>query len=182
MSSTLGKIIRINTDGTIPTDGPFVGAAGARPEIWALGHRNPLGMAFGNSISDLYASDVGPDGRDELNLIERGRNYGWPSVIGGGDVAAPVLSWMPAIAATGLIRCRSVTFRCESNQYIIAGLNAQSLVFVSASSTGAAELSRIPLGFRVRTLKVGGHGAVPTDSIWALEDGPTGRLIRLDPN
>ena len=73
-----GKICRVREDGTVPDDNPFVGTDGARPEIWTLGHRNPQGLAFRPGTGQLWSSEHGPVGGDELNLVERGRNYGWP--------------------------------------------------------------------------------------------------------
>ena len=80
LASNLGKIVRINTDGSAPRDNPFVTDRGARPEVWSTGHRNPSGMAFQPGMVRLWSVEFGPKGGDELNLVERGRNYGWPLV------------------------------------------------------------------------------------------------------
>ncbi len=76
----LGKIVRLYDDGRIPNDNPFVGRAGARPEIWSYGHRNPHGLAFHPQTGELWESEHGPLGGDEINVIKRGLNYGWPTV------------------------------------------------------------------------------------------------------
>jgi glucose/arabinose dehydrogenase len=80
MRPNLGKIVRINPDGSIPEDNPFVGQDGARADIWSLGHRNQLGAAFRPETSELWVHEMGPKDYDELNLVEKGKNYGWPYV------------------------------------------------------------------------------------------------------
>lgn len=116
LDNTLGKIVRIFPDGKIPMDNPFRGKAGALPEIWTLGHRNPYGLAF-NAAGQLWENEMGPQGGDEFNLIEPGNNYGWPRVsygedYGGGFIAKPAAGdgfaasaywWMPVIAPAGMI-------------------------------------------------------------------------------
>ena len=115
-NSHIGKIVRITTDGGVPTDNPFVGRAGYKPEIWTLGHRNPLGLYVNPIDGTLWSTEEGPQGGDELNLIEKGKNYGWPevslgrnydgTVVGKGFTAPgyeePVVYWVPAIAISGL--------------------------------------------------------------------------------
>ncbi|MBI4520022.1 MAG: PQQ-dependent sugar dehydrogenase, partial [Gemmatimonadetes bacterium] len=115
-SSHIGKILRIRDDGTVPPDNPFVGRAGYKPEIYTLGHRNQLGLAFDPATNELWSTEQGPQGGDELNLIQAGKNYGWPrvslgrnyngTVVGEGFTAPgleePVVFWVPAIAVSGL--------------------------------------------------------------------------------
>lgn len=190
MAQTLGKIVRINADGSIPADNPFIATAGARSEIWSLGHRNPYGLAF-DSAGRLWAHEMGPEGGDEFNLIARGGNYGWPNVsngqdYGGGDIpdhrpgdgyVAPLLSWTPVIAPGGMILYSGSLFAAWQGDAIIAGLVSQGLVRVRFSPAGAAELQRIPLGARIREVEQGPDGA-----IWVLEDSGSGRLLRLVPD
>ena len=115
-ASHIGKILRLRDDGTVPPDNPFVGKPGYKPEIYTLGHRNPLGLAFNPQTSELWSTEQGPQGGDELNLIQAGKNYGWPRVslgrnydgtrVGDGFTAPgleePVVFWVPAIAISGL--------------------------------------------------------------------------------
>jgi glucose/arabinose dehydrogenase len=184
---TLGKIVRINPDGTIPAGGPFAGTAGARAEIWSLGHRNPYGLVFAGD-GRLFESEMGPEGGDEFNLVERGRNYGWRVVSEGDDgevlprhttrpdFAAPLFSWTPVIAPGGMIQYTGTRFAGWNGDFVLAGLTAQAIVRVRVSGATATEAARIPLGARIREVEQGPDGA-----IWVLEDGGAGRLVRLDP-
>lgn len=99
--SHLGKILRLNADGTVPSDNPFVNTFEVRPEIWSLGHRNPQGLAIRPETGELFSSEHGPVGQDELNIIERGLNYGWPFQ-SGPEFTEPIISWTPAIAPSGI--------------------------------------------------------------------------------
>jgi aldose sugar dehydrogenase len=189
LSGTLGKVLRLNLDGTVPSDNPFVGTAGARPEIWSYGHRNPYGLVFA-SDGRLFESEQGPEGGDEFNLIQASRNHGWPLVsegnnYGGGaiprhatrpDVAAPLTSWTPVIAPGGMIQYTGTRFVGWQGDFILAGLIAQGIVRVRVTGSTAAEVARIGLGARIREVEQGPDGA-----IWVLEDASPGRLVRLDP-
>lgn len=187
LSNTLGKIIRINPDGSVPADNPFVGTAGARPEIWTLGHRNPYGLVFGTD-GQLYSSEMGPTGGDEFNLITRGSNYGWRVVSEGDDgqvlprhstrpdFAAPLLSWTPVIAPGGMIQYTGSLFVGWTGDFVLAGLVSQGLVVVRVTGNSATEVRRIALGRRIREVEQGSDGA-----IWVLEDGAGARLLRLVP-
>lgn len=185
---TLGKIVRINTDGTIPTDNPFVSTAGARPEIWSLGHRNPYGLVFGLD-GRLYESEMGPDAGDEFNIITRGANYGWRLVSEGSDggevlprhstrpdLAAPAFFWSSNIAPAGMIQYRGFSFVDWNGDFVLAGLVSNGLVQVRVNGNTATEVRRIALGARIREVEQG-----PDSNIYVLEDGPTGRLRRLTP-
>lgn len=187
MDNTLGKIVRLHADGSIPASNPFAGTA--MPEIWTLGHRNPYGLAF-DSVWRLWSHEMGPKGGDEFNLIEPGRNYGWPTVSNGshyddGEIpdhspgdgfAAPLLSWTPVIAPAGMIIYSGNLFAAWRGDAIIGGLQSKGLVRVRFTGTSATEEQRIPLGARIRDVEEGPDGA-----IWVIEDAPTGRLLRLVP-
>ncbi|WP_419808094.1 PQQ-dependent sugar dehydrogenase [Sphingomonas sp.] len=189
LSGTLGKIVRLNLDGTTPAGNPFATTAGARAEIWTLGHRNPYGLVFA-SDGRLFESEMGPAGGDEFNLIAAGRNYGWPNVSEGDNYdgsriprhstntayTAPLVSWTPVIAPGGMIQYRGTRFSGWTGDFILAGLAQQGIVRVRVSGSTAAEAARIGLGNRIREVEEGPDGA-----IWALEDGDGGRLLRLDP-
>ncbi len=189
LTGTLGKVIRLNLDGSVPSDNPFVATAGARGEIWSYGHRNPYGLVFA-SDGRLFESEMGPEGGDEFNLIERGRDYGWDRVSEGSryggaayprhatdpSVAAPLVAWTPVIAPGGMIQYRGTRFAGWDGDFVLAGLVSQGLVRVRVTGSTAAEVARVPLGARIREVEQGPDGA-----IWVLEDGASGRLIRLDP-
>jgi len=189
LSTTIGKIIRIFPDGSIPTDNPYYGQAGALPEIWTSGHRNPYGLAF-NSIGELWENEMGPKGGDELNLIQRGNNYGWPNVSYGdnydgspipkpapGDgYATSAYWWIPVIAPSGMIFYSGTMFADWRGDAILSGLQSHGLVRVRFSGGTANEVQRVDLGNRIRFLAQASDGA-----IWVLEDAPTGRLLRLTP-
>ncbi len=187
-SGTLGKIIRINRDGSIPNDNPFVGQSGARGEIWSLGHRNPYGLVFA-SDGRLIESEMGPDGGDEFNLITRGANYGWRVVSEGSDggetlprhasraeFAAPLYSWPQTIAPAGLIQYTGQRFVGWNGDFVQAALVGQELVRMRLNGATASEVGRIPLSARIREVEQGPDGA-----IWVLEDGSGGRLLKLSP-
>jgi len=187
LGGTLGKIVRINPDGTIPAGNPFAATAGARAEIWSRGHRNPYGLVFARD-GRLFESEMGPDGGDEFNLIAAGGNYGWRLVSEGNDgevlprhasrpdLAAPLVSWTPVIAPGGMIQYRGTRFAGWNDNFLLAGLVSQGLVRVRVTGNTAAEVARVPLAARIREVEQG-----PGDTLWVLEDGGSGRLVRLDP-
>jgi aldose sugar dehydrogenase len=197
MAMNLGKIIRINQDGTVPEDNPFYGNGAAANEVWTLGHRNPLGIAF-DSEGRLWEQEMGPKGGDELNLIIRSKNYGYPFVSEGEHYngtkipshasmpifEAPAVAWVPAISPAGLMFYDGDTFADWKGDAFIGGLSSQALVRVSfepASGDGdaapeASEAARYEWGKRIREPEQGPDGA-----IYVLEDREGGRLLRLTP-
>ncbi|USU10634.1 PQQ-dependent sugar dehydrogenase (plasmid) [Sphingomonadaceae bacterium OTU29MARTA1] len=189
LAGTLGKIVRINLDGSAAAGNPFATTANARPEIWSLGHRNPYGLVFA-SDGRLFASEMGPAGGDEFNLIEAGRNYGWPRVSEGDNYdgsriprhatntafTAPLVSWTPVIAPGGMIQYRGTAFAGWTGDFLLAGLTQQGIVRVRVTGNGASEVARIGLGNRIREVEEG-----PNGSLWALRDGEGGALVALTP-
>ena len=189
MQQNLGKVIRLNADGSIPADNPFVAVGGVAAQVWTLGHRNPLGIAF-DAAGRLWTHEMGPAGGDELNLIERGTNYGWPIVSNGDhydgrpipdhstrpEFNAPEVSWTPVIAPAGFIIYSGDLFPYFRGQGFIGGLASQALVRVQFDGTGAYEYKRHPMGARIREVEQGPDGA-----IWVLEDGSSARLLKLTP-
>ncbi len=189
LSGTLGKIVRINLDGSPAAGNPFATTAGARAEIWSLGHRNPYGLVFA-SDGRLFESEMGPAGGDEFNLIEAGRNYGWPRVSEGDNYdgspiprhasntafTAPLVSWTPVIAPGGMIQYRGSAFSGWNGDFLLAGLTQQGLVRVRVTGTTAREMARISLGARIREVEEG-----PNGSLWVLRDGDSGALVELTP-
>lgn len=186
-AGTLGKIVRINLDGSAASGNPF--ASGPKPEIWTLGHRNPYGLVFA-SDGRLFESEMGPAGGDEFNLIQAGKNYGWPKVSEGDNYdgtpiprhstntayAAPLVSWTPVIAPGGMIQYRGSAFAGWTGDFLLAGLAQQGLVRVRVTGDTAREVARIGLGSRTREVEEG-----PNGSLWVLRDGDNGALVELTP-
>lgn len=188
LGNTLGKTVRINPDGSIPADNPFVGTTGARGEIWTLGHRNPYGLVFGVD-GRLFQSEMGPDAGDEFNILIRNNNYGWRLVSEGSDggqvlpkhstrpdLAAPAYFWTTNIAPAGMIQYRGFRFADWAGDFVLAGLLSNGLVQVRVTGNTATEVRRIPLGARIREVEQGSDG-----NLWILEDGAGGRLRLLTP-
>jgi glucose/arabinose dehydrogenase len=185
----LGKIVRLNDDGTPRAGNPFAVEGGVTAELWTLGHRNPLGLAF-DAAGRLWEVEMGPKGGDELNLIEPGRNYGWPVVSNGDhydgrpiprhsehpEFAAPKAWWSPVISPAGLIVYAGDRFPGWRGNALIPGLSSQSLVRVQLDGDGTRELERWEFPRRLRAIAEG-----PDGDVWLLEDGPRGRLLRLAP-
>lgn len=189
MTGNLGKILRLNDDGSVPADNPFAAQGGIAAQVWTLGHRNPLGIAF-DAQGRLWSHEMGPAGGDELNLILRGRNYGWPLVSNGNhydgtpipnhdtrpDLEAPKAWWTPVIAPAGMIIYSGNLFPTFRGDAFIGGLASQALVRARFNDTSAAEFRRYPMGRRIREVEQGPDGA-----IWLLEDASNGRLLKLVP-
>ncbi|WP_242107382.1 PQQ-dependent sugar dehydrogenase [Luteimonas aquatica] len=193
LQSNLGKILRLNADGSIPADNPFVAQGGVAAQVWSLGHRNVLGLAF-DPQGRLWAHEMGPMGGDEVNLIERGANYGWPIVSNGDhydgtpipdhptrpEFNAPEAWWTPVIAPAGFVIYTGRMFPFFHGDGFIGGLAAQSLVRVKLGVAGGApwarEATRYPMGQRIREVEQGPDGA-----LWLLEDGGNARLLKLTP-
>lgn len=190
MNSNLGKIIRLHDDGSVPADNPFADRGGIAAQLWSLGHRNPLGLAF-DGAGQLWNVEMGPSGGDELNRVERGANYGYPLVSEGNhydgrripnhdtrpEFAAPALSWNPVISPSSLLFYDGSEFPEWRGSAFIGGLSSQSLVRVSFEDGRAREAQRFDMGNRIRAVVQGPDGA-----LWLLEDERTlsgGRLLRL---
>ncbi len=184
-NTALGKIIRINEDGTIPTDNPFQGKGDLAKSFWTLGHRNALGIAF-NDDGKLWAHEMGPRHGDELNSIIAGQNYGWPVVSEGNhysgakipnhstrpEFAEPKLYWVPTIAPSGLVFYNGNEFPEWEGNAFIGGLKSRALIRIGFDDEKPFEAERFGWSQRVREVEVGHDG-----SIWVLEDGSNGRLI-----
>ncbi|MEO9634107.1 MAG: PQQ-dependent sugar dehydrogenase [Parasphingorhabdus sp.] len=189
MASNLGKVIRIYPDGTVPKDNPFVDQEGALPEIWSLGHRNILGLAF-DSEGQLWNQEMGPRDGDELNLVQRGANYGYPIVSEGDhydgkkipnhdtrpEFEAPKVAWVPTIAPGGLIFYSGDLFPAWKGNAFIGGLASEALIRVSFDGDSAKEAERFLMKNRIREVEQGPDGAV-----YVLEDGEDGRMLKLTP-
>lgn len=189
MASNLGKLIRLNDDGSVPADNPFASQGGLAAQVWSLGHRNMLGIAF-DADNKLWVHEMGPAGGDELNLIARGANYGYPIVSNGDhydgrpipdhstrpEFAAPKVTWNPVISPAGFIIYSGDLFPQWKGSGFIGGLSSQALVRVSFDGDAAREAERFDMGARIREVEQGPDGAV-----WVLEDGKDGKLLKLTP-
>ncbi|HEX7037152.1 MAG TPA: PQQ-dependent sugar dehydrogenase [Pseudomonadales bacterium] len=189
MNQNLGKIVRLRDDGSVPDDNPFADRGGVAAQIWTLGHRNPLGIAF-DAEGRLWEHEMGPRGGDELNLIRRGANYGYPLVSEGDhydgqpipdhdtrpEFEAPKLSWNPVISPAGLVIYSGELFGDWVGNAVFGGMTAQALVRVALEGESAREVERIDMGRRIREVEQGPDGA-----LWVLEDGAGGRLLKLTP-
>lgn len=189
MQEALGKIIRLNDDGSIPADNPWKDKSDLATTFWSMGHRNPLGIAF-DAQGRLWAHEMGPRHGDELNLILPGRNYGWPIVSYGDNYSGvpipdhdkfeefekPKAWWVPAISPAGLTLYSGDQFPNWKGDALIGGLSSQALVHVEIDGTEAREAERFSWGERVRETEQGPEGA-----LWVLEDGSDGRLLKLTP-
>jgi glucose/arabinose dehydrogenase len=190
LGSNLGKVVRINPDGSIPPDNPFVGKPGAQPDIWSLGHRNPLGGAIHPVTKQLWIDEMAPKQGDELNIPEAGKNYGWPVVSNGDnydfspipdhptrpDLAAPFFYWHPAISPSGLMFYTGALFPAWQSDVFIGGLSSETLLRVTVKDNHVTSEERIGLQRRIRDVIQAPDGAV-----LVLSDGKSGELLRLTP-
>jgi len=189
--STLGKVLRLNLDGT-PAAGNPLATKGFHPAIWSYGHRNLLGIAF-DKDGRLWEQEMGPKGGDEVNLVKPGLNYGYPKVSNGDHYdgkpipdhapedgfEAPKVSWNPVISPAGLVYYSGDLFPAWKNSLFIGGLSSQSLVRVKLDGENAAKADQWDMGARIREVEQGPDGA-----LWLLEDGQDGsqgRLLKLTP-
>ena len=189
MDMNLGKVIRLRDDGSVPDDNPFADRGGVTAQIWSLGHRNPLGLAF-DSQGRLWNQEMGPRHGDELNLVLRGHNYGYPIVSNGDHYSGeeipdhdtrpefekPKAYWVPAISPGGLMFYNGNLFPDWKGNAFIGGLSSMSLVRVEFDGDEAREAERFEMGKRIREVEQG-----PNDAVWILEDEAGGRLLKLMP-
>lgn len=195
MAMNLGKVIRLNRDGTTPKDNPFVDNGGIAAQVWSLGHRNPLGLAF-DQHGTLWAHEMGPRDGDELNQIRRATNYGYPFVSEGEHYngtkipshasmpifQAPDIAWVPAISPAGLMIYQGELFVDWQGHAFLGGLSSQALVRVDLGQNNKGadkvpkEVTRYEWGKRIREIEQGPEGA-----IYVLEDSTGGRLLKLEP-
>ncbi len=189
MKTNLGKIIRLNDDGSVPADNPFVAQGSPADQVWSLGHRSVLGLAF-DANGKLWEHEMGPKGGDELNLIQRGGNYGYPIVSNGDhydgrtipdhdtrpEFIAPVVTWRQVISPAGFIIYNGALFPQWQGSGFIGGLSSKSLVRVAFDGDKAREAERFDMGNRIREVEQGPDGA-----LWLLEDGANAKLLKLTP-
>ena len=190
LMSNLGKMIRINPDGSIPSDNPFVGRKDARSDILSYGNRNPLGVAFHPTTNELWIHEMGALHGDELNLILPGKNYGWPLVSNGDhyDISnipdhetkpqftKPIYYWHPAISPSGLIFYTGTLFKNWYGSALLGSFNSEALVVLNIVANNVSSEERIWLHRRVRDIIQDKDG-----SILIITDYKDGELIRLTP-
>lgn len=192
LDSHLGKIVRIRPDGSVPPDNPFVGRAGALPEIWSYGHRNVQGAALHPVTGSLWAHEHGPQGGDEVNEVLAGRNYGWPVItygreyvvgtrIGEGseraDVEPPRHQWTPSIAPSGMAFYTGNAYPGWSGNLFVGALKFRLLARLTEQDGEVHEAERLlqDFGKRIRDVRQG-----PDGKLWLLEE-TDGAVLRLDP-
>ncbi|ABS62781.1 glucose sorbosone dehydrogenase [Parvibaculum lavamentivorans DS-1] len=187
-----GKVVRINRDGSVPEDNPFIGREGAKPEIWTLGHRNAQGIVYDNLSGRVYLHEHGPQGGDEINIIEPGKNYGWPVITYGLDYSGarispyteyegmeqPLLHWTPSIAPAGFTLYRGSVFPEWDGDLFAGALAAKHLRRVDMENgqpVGQEELFG-ELGQRIREVRTG-----PDGYLYLVTDGENGSVLRVAP-
>jgi glucose/arabinose dehydrogenase len=190
LSTDLGKIVRINADGSIPADNPFVGRAGVRPEIWSYGHRNVQGADLHPQTGELWEVEHGPRGGDEVNIARASRYYGWPIISYGEDYSGapmgegiavregmeqPLYYWDPVIAPGDLDFYRGELFPWRGD-VLIAGLSTKSLVRLELDGERVIGEERFVLDGRVRDMAEAADGA-----LWVITDEDDGQVLRLTP-
>ncbi|QRK12525.1 PQQ-dependent sugar dehydrogenase [Archangium violaceum] len=191
LGSHFGKIVRINPDGSVPQDNPFVGTEGARPEIWSVGHRNILSAAL-DSQKRLWTVEMGPKGGDELNLPEAGKDYGWPTIGYGEEYSGepihespqgpgmeqPVYYWDPVISPSGMTIYTGDLFPEWRNNVFIGGLSSKALVRLMMRNDRVVGEERLlkELNARIREVVQGPEGA-----LYLLTDATDGQLLKLTP-
>ncbi len=192
LANHLGKIIRIASDGSVPKDNPFVGRDGAKPEIWSYGHRNEQGLALNPTTGELWEIEHGPRGGDELNIIGRAKNYGWPVIGYGIDYSGakihdstakpgmeqPTKYWVPSIAPSGMAFYTAKLFPKWTGDLFVGALAGKMLVRLSLNGNAISGEERLlqNLNERIRDVRQGPDGA-----LWLLTDSSAGRILRVSP-
>jgi glucose/arabinose dehydrogenase len=193
MDSLIGKIVRINADGTIPADNPFVGQDGVRPEIWSIGHRNVQAATLHPTTGELWEVEHGTRGGDELNIARKGKDYGWPTIAygieyRGGQITGgiqqqagmeqPVYYWDPVIAPSGMTFYTGDLFPAWKGHVFVGGLGSQNLVRLVMDGEKVAGEERLlrDMNERIRDVVQGPEGA-----LYLLTDNEKGRVLKIVP-
>jgi glucose/arabinose dehydrogenase len=190
MGSSIGKVVRINPNGTVPDDNPFVNQKGSLPEIWSIGHRNPLGAAVHPSSKELWTHEMGPKGGDEVDIIIRGKNYGWPEVSESSHYndksiphhaeqspfTPPLKFWNPSISPSGLIFYSGDRFKALKGKALLGGLSSEALIVLTIEGDKVTDHSIIKADRRVRDVL-----ETPEGDLLILGDKENAELLRLTP-
>jgi glucose/arabinose dehydrogenase len=192
LGNHLGKIVRLRPDGSAPADNPFVGKAGALPEIWSYGHRNAQGAAVNPASGKLWMHEHGARGGDEINVPEAGKNYGWPVITWGIDYSGakigigthkegmeqPIHYWVPSIAPSGMAFYAGDLFPAWRGNLFVGALAGQMLVRLELDGEKIVREERLlrELRERIRDVRSGPDGA-----LWLLTDSGNGRILRVVP-
>lgn len=190
LSTTLGKVVRINPDGSIPADNPFRDRPGARPEIWSYGHRNVQAAALSPADGRLWTVEHGARGGDEVNIPQAGKNYGWPVITYGRDYSGarigegtakpgmeqPVFYWDPSIAPSGAAFYDTDRAPAWTGDLFVGALAGMALVRLSLDGDRVTGEERLDLGKRVRDVRLGPDGA-----LWLAIDDSDGEILRVEP-
>jgi glucose/arabinose dehydrogenase len=196
LDGLLGKIVRLNSDGSVPPDNPFVGREGVRPEIWSYGHRNVQAAALHPGTGELWEVEHGARGGDELNVARKGQDYGWPTIaygieyqggpITGGiqqqaGMEQPRYYWDPVIAPSGMVFYTGNLFPAWRNSLFIGGLGSMNLVRLTLNGENVAGEERLlqdlqPQRERIRDVRQGPDGA-----LYVVTDSARGRILKLVP-
>ncbi|WP_269533484.1 PQQ-dependent sugar dehydrogenase [Chitinimonas sp. BJYL2] len=192
LDNHLGKVIRVNSDGSVPSDNPFVKREGALPEIWSYGHRNLQGAAIHPQTGQLWTNEHGAKGGDEVNLTQAGRNYGWPVITWGVDYSGakigegttksgmeqPLHYWVPSIATSGMAFYGGQPFAKWRGNLLVGGLRGQMLARLELDGTRIVSEERLltEIKQRIRDVRVG-----PDGLIYLLTDEAKGSVLRVSP-
>lgn len=187
-----GKLVRLNADGSVPQDNPFVGQAGARPEIWAYGVRNPQGLAMNPWTQQMWESEHGPRGGDEINIVQKGKNYGWPLATWGADYSGekvpeaqggkvdgtvqPAFYWKVSPAISGMAFYNHLRFPAWKNSLFIGALKEKALIRLQVKGENVTEEERLlaDRGERIRDVRQG-----PDGYLYVLTDASNGKLLKV---
>jgi glucose/arabinose dehydrogenase len=191
LSNHLGTVVRLNKDGSVPSDNPFTGQNDAKHHIWSYGHRNIEAAAIHPQTGKLWIAEMGPRGGDELNILEAGRNYGWPVVswgqhYNGRDIPDPltrpefadaIRHWTPVISPSGMIFYTGDMFAKWRGNLLIGGLSSRGIVRLQLDGEKVADEERISLGARIRDV-----AQAPDGSVYVITDENNGKVWRLTPS
>ena len=200
LSDDVGKTLRLTDDGGIPKDNPFVGRAGAKPEIFTYGHRNGFGLRFHPETGELWQMEIGPLGGDEINILKAGANYGWPLVSTGRNYTGTLVSdepwyrpgmemprmfWVPQISPAGMVWYTGDRFPAWKNNLIVGALSGQQVQRIMFNQPGQAERREVllrELGVRFRDVEQGPDGLVYFATEVRYGSGqPDGTILRIEP-
>lgn len=191
LDNHLGKVVRINTDGSVPPDNPFVSHKGALPEVWSYGHRNMQGAALNPQTGALWTAEHGPRGGDEINIGQAGKNYGWPKASYGShydgtaipdehaaqDFIEPVFHWNPSISPSGMLFYTGDRFPAWKGDLFTGALNGTALIRLDMQGGKPVKEERLlqNLEERIRDVRQG-----PDGWIYLLTDSDDGKILRVE--